>query len=289
MEKTFKITLFFIIIVLSFYACNPSIKESGVITTIYPNYLILKELLPKNVELDYIVKPGMDPHRFSLNMQMAKKISDSKLIVLNGFGLDNFIGEKYKKHHVFLMSNFTKPLYSNMLKGNNPHIWLSPVEILKILPHLRAVLVNLFPQNKKIIIKRSNDFQQKLIVLINNLKKGLEPYKNMEIASYHPAWGYFARDFGMKKMIFIKTTPNEELSVKEMIKVINKIKQDNIKVLLSEVNIHDNLIQNLQKDIPNLRVVNIDPIGFIINARSYKELILKNEEIIINGLQKSNY
>ena len=285
MAEKFKIAYIFIILFLILGACKNNIKPSGVVTTIYPDYLILKEILPVNIPLDYIVKPGMNPHHFTMDMEMAKKISRSKLIILNGFGLDDFIGDKYKNRNIFYMSKFVQPLYSKTLKGNNPHIWLSPVEVLKILPHLEADLLKTFPNDKVKIINRTEKFKAVLIEMIKKLNNDMEPFKNITILSYHPAWGYFARDFSLKKMLYIKMVPNEELSAKEMIRIINKIKGENAKLLLSEINIRDNLIKNLQREIPTMKVVNVDPIGFVINAKKYDDLIMKNEAIIINGLK----
>ncbi|MCD6580004.1 zinc ABC transporter substrate-binding protein [bacterium] len=285
MAKIFRIGYFFLILILFWGSCRQPVKRDGIITTIYPNYLILRSLVPQNIPLDYIVKPGMDPHHFSMNMDMAKKLSQSKLIILNGFGLDNFLSRKYKDHNIFYMSEFAEPLYSNMLKGNNPHLWLSPNEILKILPYLIKVLETSFPEDKSTIEENSRIFKKQLEDMIKKIELDLNPYKNITIATYHPAWGYFARDMGLKEMIFVKRTPHEELSAKEMVIIIKKLVEENVHILLSEASIQDNIIKNLQKDVKELKVVIVDPIGFAINAGSYEELILKNERSIINGLK----
>src|SRR5438445_5402214 len=91
--------------------------------------------------------PSADPHEYEANPATAKLVADSRLVIVNGIGYDNFM-EK-------LLSASTKPdrVVINVqdilaVKDDvNVHVWYEPSTMPKIADTAAAALAKLEPQN----------------------------------------------------------------------------------------------------------------------------------------------
>jgi len=73
---------------------------------------------------------------------------------------------------------------------------------------------------------------QKLIDKLGGwLKAGL-PFRGEKIISYHKNWEYFCRDFGLQIVDFVEPKPGIPPTAKHVKKVIDEIKQYNIRLML---------------------------------------------------------
>ncbi|MDI6788648.1 MAG: metal ABC transporter substrate-binding protein, partial [Planctomycetota bacterium] len=64
--------------------------------------------------------------------------------------------------------------------------------------------------------------------------KKMKPYQGRQIVTYHRSWTYFANRFGLVVAGELEPKPGIPPSPKHLSEVINKIKSENIKVLLME-------------------------------------------------------
>mgnify|MGYP000622157345 CR=1 FL=1 len=81
--------------------------------------------------------------------------------------------------------------------GLDPHIWLSP-QLVKI--QARAILNALKeadPGHRNVYESNFRDFAARIDQLDADLKKIFAGKEDLQFMVFHPAWGYFARDYGL--------------------------------------------------------------------------------------------
>ncbi len=73
---------------------------------------------------------------------------------------------------------------------------------------------------------------EKLIEKLGGWLKAALPFRGEKIISYHKNWEYFCRDFGLEIVDFVEPKPGIPPTAKHVKKVIDEIKQYNIRLML---------------------------------------------------------
>jgi zinc transport system substrate-binding protein len=83
--------------------------------------------------------------------------------------------------------------------GDDPHVWLSP-RLLKIQARtVTAALAEADPEHREAYEKRLALLLDRLDELHAALERRLAPFRGRSVFVFHPAWGYFTDDYGLKQ------------------------------------------------------------------------------------------
>lgn len=142
-------------------------------------------------------------------------------------------------------------------EGKDPHIWLSP-RLLKIQAQTVAdTLGQLDPAHKA-------DYQRNLAALDGQLdqldaqiRKTLAPAQGKAFFVYHPAWGYFAQEYGLRQIALEQE--GKEPSDQELTHLQQLAKKEGIKVIFVQPQIASQSAQAVATAIHG-RVEQIDPL-----------------------------
>lgn len=115
----------------------------------------------------------------------------------------------------------------------NPHYWLDPMNGKVIARNIANGLERIDPSNKAIYEANLQAFYTKLDVKMKEWQMKMAPYKGTKIIAYHNEWVYFETRFGLKIVDFMEPKPGIPPSPSQMVKVINEIKSNGIKVIIS--------------------------------------------------------
>jgi len=84
--------------------------------------------------------------------------------------------------------------------ATNPHVWTSPRNVVIIVRNICAGLVKVDPAGKQIYEANRDTFIGNLSQMDNETGAALKPYNNGTFVIYHPAWSYFAKDYGLNQL-----------------------------------------------------------------------------------------
>jgi zinc transport system substrate-binding protein len=111
----------------------------------------------------------------------------------------------------------------------DPHIWMAPDLVANQVKWLGSQLSALFPDSASLIHKRAEALRLEFEALHKTLKSMLLPLKGRVIYVFHPAYGYFARSYGLiQKAVEFE---GKEPSAGRLAMLIQQAKADKIKVL----------------------------------------------------------
>ncbi len=118
-----------------------------------------------------------------------------------------------------------KPEPPHADSGLDPHIWLSP-PLVKIQAHtILSALQKTDPIHSDIYAANYTDFISRINVLHEQLKQTFEGNQGFRFMVFHPAWGYFARTYGLKQIpIEIEGKAPKPAQLKALIKKARKLK-----------------------------------------------------------------
>lgn len=111
----------------------------------------------------------------------------------------------------------------------DPHIWMSPVLVKQQALNIYKALSEKDPEGKDVYKKGYDSFIADLDKADAELKKVLAPFKGSTLFVFHPAFGYFADEYGLKQEAI--ETGGKEPSPSLLESIIKKAKADKVKVI----------------------------------------------------------
>ncbi|WP_457571175.1 metal ABC transporter solute-binding protein, Zn/Mn family [Desulfovulcanus sp.] len=144
---------------------------------------------------------------------------------------------------------------------NDPHIWLSPrlvkIQAENIFKGLAAVDPNHLAVYKKNFIR----FCKSIDKLEKKIREILDPskLKKRKFMVFHPSWGYFARDFGLKQIPI--EVQGREPGVRDLQRLVQLAKREGIKVVFVQKQFSAKSARVIARAIGG-QVVNLDPLAY---------------------------
>ncbi|HUR80766.1 MAG TPA: metal ABC transporter substrate-binding protein [Thermoanaerobaculia bacterium] len=116
----------------------------------------------------------------------------------------------------------------------NPHYWLDPGNAVRIAIQVERKLEELQPANAAYFQKRLNDFKVKINDANKRWTAALAPFKGAKIVTYHNSWPNFMRRYGLNVVDYVEPKPGVPPSPSHTFALINKIKEQKVKVIAME-------------------------------------------------------
>ncbi len=279
-----RIFIFVILLVVIFSGCGKrEVKKKVVSATIFPVYDFVRNLVDgTDIEVNLIVPPGESPHTFSLTPGEVKKIEGSRIIFYNDFGLDEWIISSAESVGVKNIVNVNRSLTPI---NNNPHFWLSIPYAIKECEVIKDSLIKEFPEYKEVIEKNFIDYREKLFKLHNRIKKSIDKLETKKIITYHPAYLYFAREYGLNVLSVIENSPGKEPTPKKIAEIEDIIREENVKALFIEPQLSSSVVDGIAIDT-GIKVFSLDPLGGTPGRDSYIKLMNYNLNTILEALSE---
>ena len=114
----------------------------------------------------------------------------------------------------------------------NPHYWTDPLNAAIIARNIRDSLIAVDPESTPLYEKNYNNFRNRLKELTLRELGKFKAYKGLKVAVYHREFTYLAARFKFKVAVSIEEKPGVPPSAIYLRKVIQKIRRDQIKVIL---------------------------------------------------------
>lgn len=273
--------LVYLLIILNFILLTTCSQEKNIsktnnkiqiITSLFPVSDIVKNISGQQ-NVDFILPPGVSPHDFEPNPNQLKKYANVKLIILIGGDIDEWVLKllsnlKYKNdlriinlHSSIIKSNYYKiHLTKEYHPHDDPHIWLDPILVQEMVKIITKELILLNPKEKSRYNQNRDKYLKQLNELNTKIIDTLSHFKKKDYISYHGAFDYFSRRYGLNTLIVIKRSVNKELSVIEMKKIIHTGKKNKIQYIVTEPQLNPKEALVIAEEL-DAKIITIDPIG----------------------------
>ena len=269
--------------------------ESGkisVVVSILPLSEFVENVGGDRVDVKVLVPPGAEVHTFDPPPPQLRDIADAKIFVKNGAGLeiwenkiietnreilvvDASEGVKLMEMEEYEDEDHSDGYEEKQHNGKDPHIWLSPKNAKIMVENICYGLINVDPENSSYYITNRDSYLHELDQLDNNLSESFSGLENKRFIVLHPAWGYFAKDYGLEQIVI--EFEGKEPSIEYITKVIEIAKDNNIKVVFSEPQFNPETAEMIANEIGGV-VILIDPL-----AKDYTENLKGVAREIVNS------
>lgn len=132
-------------------------------------------------------------------------------------------------------------------EGRDPHIWLSPKRVVVMVTEIKDALIEADPTHKETYEKNAAAYIKELQDLDGHIKDTLQGIDHPAFIIYHPAFGYFADDYGLH-MVSIEEEGKEK-TAQGLEHVIEFAKEHDIHVVFYQAEFDDSQAKTVAKEI----------------------------------------
>lgn len=114
----------------------------------------------------------------------------------------------------------------------DPHMWLDPANMKRQAEALAAALKEIDPDHAAEYDERLEGIVADIDALDRELRELLEPVRGRVFWVYHPAWGYFARAYGLEQQAIERE--GREVGSRTLAGLIERARREEVRVIFIE-------------------------------------------------------
>ncbi|UCF07039.1 MAG: zinc ABC transporter substrate-binding protein [bacterium] len=199
---------------------RPENGTIGVAVTVAPQAQFVERIGGEYVRVTVMVPPGANPHTYEPKPSQLVDVSRAQIYIKVGSGIEFELAwfEKVRsvnpRMHVVNLSERIEAAKLPHHHGNaddtgegehlDPHIWVSPKNVMIMVEQIHEALVAVDPNHREYYRANTASYLEELHAVDNAITRTLEGARKREFIVFHPAWGYFARDYGLKQIAIEK-------------------------------------------------------------------------------------
>ena len=240
----------------------------NVLCTTFPIHQIARNVAQgrKGVDLQLMLPAGMGcPHDYALTPQDLRKIAAADVLVVNGLGLEEFLGApvlaanpdvetidgsagipdllEYAHEPAEADEDHAREAeaehghdehgHPHRHEGVNPHLFASPRQAARIALNVAAGLSKADPDGAATYFRNAQAYAARLNALADELAALGRTLKNNRIVEPHGVFDYLARDMGLEIAAVLRPH-GQEPSAAEMLDLVREIREKQAGAIFTE-------------------------------------------------------
>ncbi len=218
------------------------------------------------VDVTSLLSGNESPHTYEIKPADVKAIADARILFRVGLGLEDWLDAAVENSgNKQLLVVDAADGATDIISGDaedkygNPHIWLNPEYAKAGIDNLVKALVKLDPQGESSYRRRETAYFKRLDSLSRAIEAEVATLSDRRFISFHNAWPYFCRRFGLQVVATVEPIPGQEPSAKELAGLVDLIRREHIKVITTEPQLSSVLPDMLARET-GVKVVSLNPL-----------------------------
>jgi zinc/manganese transport system substrate-binding protein/zinc transport system substrate-binding protein len=243
--------------------------ELNVLCTTFPIHLIARNVAQgrAGVDLQLLLPAGMGcPHDYALTPQDLRKIAAADVLVVNGLGLEEFLGAPVETANPDVETVDSSAGIQDLLEyahehaeaeeehdheaeadpghaehdhghhhhaGVNPHLFASPRQAARIALNVAAGLSKADPEGAGVYFRNAQAYADRLNALADEMAALGRTLKNNRIVEPHGVFDYLARDMGLE-VVAVLRPHGQEPSAAEMLELVRTLRAKQAGAIFTE-------------------------------------------------------
>lgn len=263
-----------------------------IVTSFYPMYVATINITQgvDGVTVTNMTKPQTGClHDYQLMTEDMKTLEKADAFVINGAGMESFLDKVVEQQKNLKIIDASKGI--ELLKDDdeeNPHVWLSVTDAILQVKNIAEQLKAADPKHADAYEKNAAAYIKKLEALKAEMHAELDTVPNKDIVTFHEAFPYFAKEFGLNIISVVEREPGTEPTPAELQETIEQVKKLPVKVLFTEPQYSPSAAETIARET-GAKIYTLDPVvtgeanDQAINA--YIDTMKKNMETLKTALQ----
>ena len=274
------------------YAAGTTHTAITVAVSILPQQYFLERIGGDRVKALVLVGPGQSPHSYEPTPAQMAALSGAKAWILSGTdfeeGLKPAVAAQFPKLKIVdgtkgvtfrMLQDYEKELgeeehHDHHDSNVDRHTWLGHAPAKIMAGHIRDALVTVDPAGKSVYDANYASLVKDVDAVFADLKTSLAPLSGKTVMVFHPAFGYFLDEIGMKQESV--ETGGKEPTAKALSSLIAKAKADRVPAIFVQAQFPVNAAKTIAAEA-GAQVVMLDPLAkdWLANVQKIGEALKK--------------
>jgi zinc transport system substrate-binding protein len=279
-----------------------------VAVSIFPLHDIAQRVAGDRLDVVLILPPGRSEHGYEPTPKEVARVADSKLVVLAGFGMDEWAEKLVKtaspgvqslalapkcEPKPFTQDHVGEDAAAEVGKDDDdaeepgamdPHFWLDPVRMQTATDVLVAEFGKLDAAGAEGFKARGEEVKKSLAQLHADLDAAQKKWSRRKVVTFHASMGYFIARYQLELAAVIEPFPGREPTARYMSEVLEAVQKTGAAALFSEPQL-DRAPAKTVADQAKLPLFELDPVGGTPGVESYEKLLRANAATLDKALQ----
>lgn len=293
------ITILFIFLCIGCSNEKNNNEELSVVTTIFPYYDFTRNIIGNDDNITLLLSPGSELHSYEPTPKDIVKINNADIFIYTGGESDEWvegvldsIDNKELKiiKLIDYVDVYNEELNNEVYDEVDEHIWTSPINAIKIMEVINKEISLVDKDNKEIYDNNTEKYINELKNIDNEIREVVSnsKRKTLVFGDRFPLI-YFTKEYNLKYYAAFKgCDSHSEPSSKTISYLIDKIKEDNIPVLL-HLELSNQDISKTLSESTNTKVMEFSSVHNISKSDfdkelTYVDIMKKNIEVLKEAL-----
>ncbi|MBR2603883.1 MAG: zinc ABC transporter substrate-binding protein [Bacilli bacterium] len=309
--KKIIIAIISILLLVTITGCNTTKKDNKltILTTNFPSYDFARAITKEvpNTSVEMLLKPGTEMHNYEPTPKDIIKISKSDIFIYVGGESDEWITDLLdnidtKNTKVIKLMDLVDTVEEETVEGMeteedeeeveyDEHVWTSPSNAITILEELNDIITNMDPSNESLYTINTSNYINEINNIDNSIKNIVNNSSRKELVfGDRFPFRYFVDEYNLSYYAAFPGCSSEtEASAKTISFLINKVKEDNIPVILT-IEFSNKKIANTISKETGAKVLELNSAHNISeedfnNGKTYIDIMKENVEVLRQALQ----
>jgi ABC-type Zn uptake system ZnuABC Zn-binding protein ZnuA len=168
----------------------------------------------------------------------------------------------------------------------NPHYWLDPENGRRMARAFKSKLTEMQPGDAAYFDQRLKDFEQRLTEAEKRWDAQMAPFKGRKVVTYHRSLPNFAKRFALDVVDYVEPKPGIPPTPSHTLDLINKMKQQNIKLILVEPYFDMRTPNSIAQQVGGTALVLLPSVGGEKQVTTYFQLFDYDVNLLATALGK---
>jgi ABC-type Zn uptake system ZnuABC Zn-binding protein ZnuA len=247
------------------------------------------------VQVTSLVPHNGDVHTFEPRPSDIRSVADARLLIMNGLGLDDWLAKTIRNAAdegvplIRLAEDLpgAEPLPGEEAGTRNPHLFLDVAYARGYVGRIAAALKQVDPQHADRYDARASAYLAELDALDGWVRQQVQtiPEANRKIVTFHDAFAYYARAYGLQVVGVAVRAPGQDPSAGYIARLVDAVEVNGVKAIFSERQFPATLADQIAAETGARVVANLydDSLGDP-PVTTYVAMVRWDTEQIVRGL-----
>jgi zinc/manganese transport system substrate-binding protein len=266
-------------------------QQLRIVTSFCPLYCWTVNVAGERAEVENLLSARSEPHEYAFTPNDARKLNRADLIVVNGLGLEVWLPKflrsapSSRDRVVTVSSEMDLQLLGTERQSReeahaNPHIWLDPQLAIEGVSNILVALQRIDPPRETEYGSNAQAYVSRLRKLNADIAQSLTGATNRAIVTYHDAFPYFARRYGLEIAGVVEQVPEVNPTPKYLSRLGRTMRERGIRVIFIAPNASTRLARRIADDL-QVELVELDTLeSGSLSPSAYEERMRHNAEVL---------
>ena len=283
-------------------ACASAGSEKTFVTSFYPMYIFAQNVAKDVPGVQIVNLAGESTgclHDYQLKTRDMATLEKADALIINGGGMEQFMDKVIAQQPQLAVINASEGIdmlcseddhghdhgdHDHAHEALNAHVWLDPSLAIRQVQNIADGLAAADGEHAEAYQANAAAYIARIETLRDELAQQLAPLGGSEIVTFHEAFTYFAKAYGLHVAAVIAGDSGEEPSTRQIAKLCDLVDSLAVKALFIEPQYPAKTAETIARET-GAKLYTLDPVVMGDgSADSYENLMRENARVLQEAL-----